>query len=118
MKVIPVLRCRDLAASLRFYSNTLDFQIRHDHTDNTLVLIKNGMAELLLSTEEGAFRTRVMIRVENVDRAFENVVSKGHRTSEASSPAHRQPIDQDWGMRVFYVDDPDGNSIGFCQPVL
>ena len=118
VKVIPVLRCRDLAASLRFYSHTLDFQIRDNTDDQTWVLIKNGMAELLLSTREGAFNTRVMIRVENVDRVFEELIAQRTGMTPVATTVYHRPVNHNWGMRVFYVDDPDGNSIGFCQPVV
>jgi hypothetical protein len=28
---------------------------------------------------------------------------------------HEGPLDQSWGTREFYVDDPDGNTIRFTQ---
>ena len=28
---------------------------------------------------------------------------------------HEGPIDQSWGTREFYVDDPDGNTLRFTQ---
>jgi hypothetical protein len=28
---------------------------------------------------------------------------------------HAGPIDQTWGTREFYVDDPDGNTLRFTQ---
>jgi hypothetical protein len=28
---------------------------------------------------------------------------------------HEGPLDQTWGTREFYVDDPDGNTIRFVQ---
>ena len=27
----------------------------------------------------------------------------------------REPIDQSWGTREFYVDDPDGNTLRFIE---
>ena len=32
-----------------------------------------------------------------------------------NSPVHESPIDQTWGTREFYVDDPDGNTLRFTQ---
>jgi len=31
---------------------------------------------------------------------------------------HEGPIDQSWGTREFYVDDPDGNTLRFTQGFL
>jgi hypothetical protein len=32
---------------------------------------------------------------------------------EAPTMVHEGPIDQTWGTREFYVDDPDGNTLRF-----
>jgi hypothetical protein len=31
------------------------------------------------------------------------------------SPVHSGPVNQTWGTREFYVDDPDGNTLRFTQ---
>ena len=34
---------------------------------------------------------------------------------ERPSEVHERPVDQTWGTRELYVDDPDGNTIRFVQ---
>jgi hypothetical protein len=36
-------------------------------------------------------------------------------TPEAPQLVHEGPVDQTWGTREFYVDDPDGNTLRFVQ---
>lgn len=36
-------------------------------------------------------------------------------TVRCRSMVHEGPIDQSWGTREFYVDDPDGNTLRFTQ---
>ena len=34
---------------------------------------------------------------------------------DAPEHVHEGPIDQSWGTRELYVDDPDGNTLRFTQ---
>jgi hypothetical protein len=34
------------------------------------------------------------------------------------SPVHNSPVDQTWGAREFYVNDPAGNTLRFAQSVF
>ena len=36
-------------------------------------------------------------------------------SGKPDSPVHQGPLDQTWGTREFYVDDPDGNTLRFTQ---
>jgi len=55
MKLVPIMKCKDMQESLSFYTNVLDFEIRYaDSTaDEPVVTIINGEAEIELSTMSG-----------------------------------------------------------------
>jgi hypothetical protein len=49
---------------------------------------------------------------------FRKFQQRGLRTPgnpEKPEAVHEGPIDQTWGTREFYVDDPDGNTLRFIQ---
>jgi hypothetical protein len=49
---------------------------------------------------------------------FRGLRDRGLKTPgnpDAPQLVHEGPIDQTWGTREFYVDDPDGNTIRFTQ---
>ena len=120
MKAIPIVRVKDMRVSLKFYTNVLDFQVKYPGSvvDDPVVTIVNGNAELMLSICDGVFGSPVYIRVEYVDRLFGKYLARGLDTSrKKESPVHQAPIDQTWGMREFYVNDPDGNTLRFCMPI-
>jgi catechol 2,3-dioxygenase-like lactoylglutathione lyase family enzyme len=120
MKAIPIIRVKDMRASLVFYTKILDFQVKYPGStfDDPVVTLVNGNAELLLSICDGVFGSPIYIRVEYVDRLFGKYLARGLDTSKKKeSPVHQAPIDQTWGMREFYVNDPDGNTLRFCMPI-
>ena len=120
MKAIPIIRVKDMRASLIFYTKILDFQVKFPGTtvDDPVITIVNGNAELMLSICDGVFGSPIYIRVEYVDRLFGKYLARGLDTSaKKQSPVHQAPIDQSWGMREFYVNDPDGNTLRFCMPI-
>lgn len=120
MKLIPVMRCRNMRRSLDFYTNVLDFIIKYpDSTaDDDFVTIINDQAEIELSISDGTIRTILNIHVEDVDNLFEKYVSRGLDTSgKKQSPVHQGPLDQTWGMREFYITDSDGHTLRFGRPV-
>jgi catechol 2,3-dioxygenase-like lactoylglutathione lyase family enzyme len=120
MKIIPIIKCRDLAQSIAFYTQTLDFELEDPSDTSEVIDIVNGDAELQLSTMRGdsVFGSAVNVRVDDVDELFRKYVARGLDTSRHQhSPVHQGPLDQTWGMREFYVTDPDGNTLRFGQPV-
>ncbi|WP_394354236.1 VOC family protein [Pedobacter ghigonis] len=52
--------------------------------------------------------------VRDVDFLFAKFVSRGLE-GKSGSPVHQGPVDQTWGRREFYVTDPDGNTLRYCQ---
>lgn len=120
MKTIPLLRCNSLRESIAFYTGILDFTLKYpDEADNEWVVdIINGDAEIMLASKDGTPRIPVVIKVDDVDALFDKYISRGLIIpNRPNSPVHNSPIDQTWGMREFYVDDPSGNTLRFAQSI-
>lgn len=68
---------------------------------------------LVLDEEAGFKRSEVPVTVgvgvEDVDTTFADLETRGCAVAEP-------PADQPWGVRNFYVRDPDGYVIEFEQP--
>jgi catechol 2,3-dioxygenase-like lactoylglutathione lyase family enzyme len=121
MAIIPILPCRSLRASLVFYTDVLDFQRTDDEDDPdkcSVIVLRRGDDRLCLATEDGAAGTVVVVTTDDVDGVFWQFRQRGLRTPgdpEAPRQVHEGPIDQTWGTREFYVEDPDGNTLRFTQ---
>lgn len=123
MAIIPTLRCRNMRQSLAFYSSVLDFE-RVDGDDELndpsfSVLAREG-SHLYLSSHrgDGVFGTVVAVTTNDIDALFRTFRSRGLKTPgdpDAPQHVHEGPIDQTWGTREFYVEDPDGNTLRFAQ---
>ena len=123
MAIIPTVRCSNMRASLAFYTGVLDFE-RIDGDDNPgdpsfNVLSRDG-DRLFLSSHrgDGAFGQAVVVTTDDVDALVRKFRARGLRTPgdpDAPTQVHEGPIDQSWGTREFYVDDPDGNTLRFTQ---
>jgi len=120
MKAIPIIRCRSMRESIVFYTRVLDFKIKYAgaSSEDPVVVIVNGTAELQLSIIDGVFGTPVNIRVDDIDGLFQKYLSRGLNTAaKKESPVHQGPLDQSWGTREFYVNDPSGNTLRLCMPL-
>ncbi len=123
MRITPIIKCRDMAISLSFYTGVLDFVLKEPGSSvrPPVVDLAKGDAELQLSvlSGDGAFGSAVNVLVDDVDRLFREFVRRGLKTSGYDgSPVHQGPVNQTWGMREFYVTDPDGNTLRFRQPIV
>lgn len=124
MPIEPWMSCRDILASIEFYTQVLDFELAvapHPDPDNFAsrhaVLSRDGDILHLDShaRENGVFGTQIYVRVTNVDKLCERFVAKG---LELTVPAGgTTPVDQTWGMREIGFRDPDGNRVSFGQPI-
>lgn len=119
VKLVPIIKCRDLARSVAFYTEILDFELADPGDDSPVIDLVHGDAVLQLSTMSGdsLFGVAVNVRVADVDAAFARYVARGLDTSHHTSPVHRAPLDQTWGLREVYIDDPDGNTLRFSSPI-
>jgi catechol 2,3-dioxygenase-like lactoylglutathione lyase family enzyme len=123
MAIIPTVRCRSMRKSLAFYTGVLDFERvdgDDDMDDPSYSLLSRDGDQLILSSHrgDGAFGQAIVITTGNVDALFRSFRERGLRTPgnpDAPQHVHEGPIDQSWGTRELYVDDPDGNTLRFTQ---
>jgi catechol 2,3-dioxygenase-like lactoylglutathione lyase family enzyme len=124
MAIIPTVRCRNMKASVAFYTGVLDFEIADgddDLTDPCFQCLARGGDLLYLSSHggDGEFGQAVVVTTDDVDAECRKYRARGLVTpGNPAAPAmvHEGPIDQTWGTRELYVDDPDGNTLRFTQP--
>jgi len=122
MLLVPVFYSSDLTRSLAFYTGVLDFEVRYpQHRELSL---RSGVMDLIrdeaalqLSIHMGRNPTPSSVNLEldhpaEVDALFARYTARGldqsHRTE---SPVHLAPLDQTWGTREVYINDPDGNCL-------
>lgn len=120
MKIIPMLRCPNLKEAVAFYTNVLDFTLKYSNeADNEWsVDLVNNNAELMLCSLDGTPRIAVYVMVDDVDAVFKKYVSRGLVVpNNPNSPVHNSPIDQTWGLREFYINDPAGNTLRFATQI-
>lgn len=123
MAIIPTVRCRSMRMSLAFYTGVLDF-VRlggdDDLTDPSFSLLSRDGHQVILSSHrgDGEFGQAIVVTTDDVDALFHMFRERGLVTpGNPATPehVHEGPIDQTWGTREFYVDDPDGNTLRFTQ---
>ena len=120
MAIIPTIRCRNMRESVAFYTGVLDFEhVYGDLDDPTFIVLSRGGHRVFLSSHagDGVFGQAIVVETGNIDELFLFFRGRGMRPRgpEGRSPVHEGPIDQTWGTREFYVDDPDGNTLRFTQ---
>jgi catechol 2,3-dioxygenase-like lactoylglutathione lyase family enzyme len=123
MSIIATVRCKNMKASLEFYTKVLDFEwIDGDDEldDPSFSVLKRGDGLIFLSSHrgDGEYGSCVAVLTDDVDTVFRKFRSRGLKTPgnpESPRAVHEGPIDQSWGTREFYVDDPDGNTLRFTQ---
>jgi catechol 2,3-dioxygenase-like lactoylglutathione lyase family enzyme len=120
MAIIPTVRCAQIRSAVDFYTKVLDFRRTDDSEDPVdpcFVPLSRAGDPLFLSSHGGDGKAGqvIVIMVEDIDILFKKFVSRGLVPPKRDSPVHHGPIDQSWGTREFYVDDPDGNTLRFTQ---
>jgi catechol 2,3-dioxygenase-like lactoylglutathione lyase family enzyme len=121
MPLSPMLRCRDMGISARFYTDVLGFELTdpdEDPAECDFITLRRDGDQLALSRDDGVFGNVVMVPTPDVDILFRQLRERGLKTPgnpEAPTLVHEGPIDQTWGTRELYVEDPDGNTLRFTQ---
>ena len=122
MAIIPTVRCRRMETSIAFYTNVLDFEcVEHGgEGDPSFSVLMRGGALLLLSSHggDGTFGQAIVVLTDDVDALFRRFRTRGLKTPgnpDAPREVHEGPINQSWGTRELYVDDPDGNTLRFVE---
>ena len=123
MAIIPTVRCSNMRKSIAFYTGVLDFEhVDGDDelTDPCFSALAREREQLWLSSHrgDGRYGQAIAVTTTDIDSLFRKFRERGLRTPgnpDAPRFVHEGPIDQSWGTREFYVDDPDGNTLRFTQ---
>ena len=122
MAIIPTIKSGDIDRSIAFYTGVLDFELHGrwpDAGDPAFAALTRGDDVLYLSSHsgDGVFGQAIVVMADGLDALFERFRLRGLDPSQKpDSPVHQGPLDQTWGTREFYVDDPDGNTLRFTRP--
>jgi catechol 2,3-dioxygenase-like lactoylglutathione lyase family enzyme len=119
---IPIHNCRELARSLAFYVDVIGAKIEWtDEAPTTMfACVKWREHEIYLSAHsgDGVAGTATYVPVADVDAVYAALLARGFVPPDrADDPVHHAPTDQTWGMREFYIRDPDGNCLRFATPI-
>jgi len=121
MAIIPTVRCRRMKTSVAFYTKVLDFarvEGGGDEGDPSFSVLMRDGDPLFLSSHsgDGIFGQVIAVSTDDIDALVRKFQARGLETPrKPNSPVHEGPLDQTWGTREFYVDDPDGNTLRFVQ---
>jgi catechol 2,3-dioxygenase-like lactoylglutathione lyase family enzyme len=120
--MIPVMIVRDMAEALGFYTGVLDFELAFAMPPEApfYAVLTRDADELHLQLQitggkQPGHGTAILVCTA-IDALFARFTARGLSNRRADSPVHAAPLDQTWGTREFYVDDPSDNTLVFQQP--
>jgi catechol 2,3-dioxygenase-like lactoylglutathione lyase family enzyme len=123
-KVVPIMKVTDIDRAISFYCSTIgfamDFRYSVGQDGPTYVGVSFDGSQLHLSTfaGDGVAGAAAYVYVDDVDSLCRSMLQAGLNTpGNPASPVEQGPVDQTWGMREFYVRDPDGNTLRFGSPI-
>lgn len=119
--LIPILSVRGTAEAIAFYTGVLDFQVAFAWPEEKPIyvgLVRGGdeMHLTLAPPADRHGRGWAMVLCEDVNALFETFRARGLTVPvRPESPVHEAPLEQTWGTREVYIDDPSGNTLVFQQ---
>jgi catechol 2,3-dioxygenase-like lactoylglutathione lyase family enzyme len=118
--LIPTFTVRDVREAATFYTEVLDFTLAGMMTPEHpfYAILTRGADELHLSlaTRRPPGGQSAIVVCEDVEALFEDFKARGLTPPvRPESPVHEGPLDQTWGTREVYIDDPSGNTLCFQQ---
>ena len=118
--LFPMLSVADLDRSLEFYRDALGGEQAYRFPPDgeaAFVVLRIGSSDLGLGAmgttppihgrpirPASGHRVELCVYVRDVDEAVEALRAIG-------APVALEPVDQPWGERIAYVEDPDGNLV-------
>jgi lactoylglutathione lyase len=123
----PIVYVEDLPAALRFYRDLLGFAVNYQFPEEGepvfVGLDLNGSEIALADVSDpdaaaihgrplrpvSGHRFELCVYTEDVDGAVEELRAAGVTVLA-------EPVDQPWGERLAYVEDPDGNPVMITAP--
>lgn len=119
--LIPILMVRDIAEAITFHTSVLDFELAFAWPDEAPIYAGLTRAademHLALAPAGGRYgHCSAMVLCDDVDALFDTFIARGlSAPTRSDSPVHEAPLDQSWGTREVYIDDPSGNTLIFQQ---
>jgi catechol 2,3-dioxygenase-like lactoylglutathione lyase family enzyme len=119
--IVPTFPVRDMSEAITFLTAVLDFRLVSAWPDGApfYAVLTRGLDELHLSLASGRGlrgNASAIVVCENVDALFATFRARGLTVpARPDSPVHEGPVDQTWGAREVYIDDPSGNTLCFQQ---
>lgn len=119
--LIPVLIVRDVPETIIFFTKVLDFELGFAMPSDTpfYAVLTRGADELHLNLAHEKKRSGescVIVLCDDIDELFSTFIGRGLSVPIGKdSPAHAAPLNQTWGTREVYIDDPSGNTIIYQQ---
>lgn len=127
MSIEPFIKCRNISASLAFYTEVLDFtvvippdpDIQAFMSKYSLIEREGCLVHLSAHSGDGVFGSVNLIRVGDLDCLYEKFLSRGIKVSDPAviPGVSMPPVEQTWGMKEFSVRDPDNNRLTFAQQI-
>lgn len=122
-RVVPIFNVSNMRASLDFYARLgfiVDFEYAAGPGGPWYAGVSFDGHPIHLSTFGGdSMRgAATYFYVDDIDTLFRRFLAAGLKTpGNPESPVEEGPVDQSWGMREFYVRDPDRNALRFGSPL-
>lgn len=127
--LVPELYCRDIAQSLKFYTQVLDFKVRYQRPEEKFAYLEREGACLMLEQPTAASRVWLLagltypygrgvnfqIKVTAVDDVYARVIATGLKPFLPMEEKWYRHADHQVGNRQFIVADPDGYLLRFFQ---
>jgi catechol 2,3-dioxygenase-like lactoylglutathione lyase family enzyme len=119
--LIPTLVVEDIAVAIAFHTGVLDFELAYTWPEESPIyaVLTRGADEMHLSLPSGRRAPgngSAIVVCNDVDALFAAFRARGLSVPpRPDSPVHEGPLDQTWGTREVYIDDPSGNTICFQQ---
>ncbi len=112
-RACPQLPASDVGKAAAWYRDKLGFTIGRLYPEHGFAIVCRDDIEIHFWTcrdRRVAESTSAYFRVDDID-ALHAMLAGANEGGTLSEPADRQ-----WGMREFYVTDPDGNLLKFGVP--
>lgn len=110
-RIVPNLACADLATTRAFYEGLLGLRVAMDlGWIATLASTANPSAQLSLGEGEAEGGPHLTVEVDDVDATYAAARGRG---ADVVYPL----TEEDWGVRRFFVRDPDGRVVNVMTHV-
>lgn len=112
-RIVPNIQTSHMNESREFYSGFVGFQIEMDMGwIVTFVSEKNSTAQLSVITSDltAPVHPDLTIEVDNLDELYAKAVERGF-------PIVYPPSEEPWGVRRFFVRDPNGKVVNLMMHI-